>query len=105
LQRERYPAESRIVGQECDPEAGLAAHGQHPVVLREHVALDPADAFGARIADDTFQQRLADPLPLQVGADDQAVLGGGPVWIAGQAADARKFTGGSAIATKAMSRS
>src|SRR5215471_2034920 len=74
IQCQRHHADGRLLRLGLDAEVELAAHLQHHAVLAQHLALDAAQAFAARVADDELHQLPAEPVPLEVGAHQDRVF-------------------------------
>ena len=76
-QRQFQPhlAQGQILGIDGDVEAELAAHLEHALVGREHVAMQIAQALALGIANEMLHQRPADAGPLQIAAHDHGIFG------------------------------
>ncbi len=71
--------------------AKLAAHVQHRDVFAQDLAANRAQAFGVRIFDHQLHQEPAEPVALQVGADEDGVFAVVEIGVGVDAHDAEHF--------------
>src|SRR5262245_55456874 len=70
----RHDASVGILRVKRDVEAELPAHAEHDGILAQHLALDGLEAFGTAIFDHHLHEQVAEPTPLEIGADENSVF-------------------------------
>src|SRR6266542_1038444 len=93
IQRQCHDADVRHLRIALDAEAELATHRQHHTVVAQNLALDAPQTLAACVANDQLHQLPAEPVALEVGAQENGVFAGLVIGIGVNAYDAEQVSG------------